>query len=257
MLQPLLEVRRYRTEVHGHTHEFHQVVLPLQGRLEMTVGDARGAVSPRWVALVAAGQPHSFTGSEGNAFLVADIPKESPPVQEPLGALLWQHAGRSPFVRIDAELRRLIDYLAREVERGMLVTTLSAPACALLLGAIAARLGLDEEGGWPPGLRAACGYIDAHLEWPIEVADLARVAHVSSSRLHALFREHLETSPQRHVTRRRLERASDLLRHTALPVADVAQRVGYSDQAAFSRAFRRHTGHSPLAYRRTDRHKIR
>ena len=38
MLQPLFEVRRYRGEVVTHNHDFHQMVLPLEGRLN---GDRR------------------------------------------------------------------------------------------------------------------------------------------------------------------------------------------------------------------------
>jgi transcriptional regulator GlxA family with amidase domain len=91
--------------------------------------------------------------------------------------------------------------------------------------------------------------VDAHLEWPLTVADMARVGNVSASRLHALFREHLMTTPQKYLTQRRLRRASELLAHTSLSVMEVALRVGYGDQAAFTRAFRKHVGTAPLGYR--------
>lgn len=37
-------------------------------------------------------------------------------------------------------------------------------------------------------------------------------------------------------------------RRAELPVSEVAARVGYSDPAHFTRAFRRWTGHSPLEF---------
>ena len=61
-------------------------------------------------------------------------------------------------------------------------------ACSLLLGTVCAQLGLGEQAAWPPSLRIVAGYVDAHLEWPLLVADMARIANVSTSRLHALFR---------------------------------------------------------------------
>lgn len=57
------------------------------------------------------------------------------------------------------------------------------------------------------------------------------------------------TTPHKYLTQRRLRRASELLAHTSLSVMEVALRAGYGDQAAFTRAFRKHTGTAPLGYR--------
>jgi AraC-like DNA-binding protein len=218
----------------------------------MVISGTEGCVSSDSVALVAAGESHGFTGSKSNSFLIIDIPTRSWTATDALGALLWERARDDPFVPVDAELLRLIRYLARASERGQLRGPLITHACALLLGAISAHLGLGEQGAWPSSLRVVAGYVDAHLEWPLTVADMARVGNVSASRLHALFREHLMTTPQKYLTQRRLHRASELLAHTSLSVMEVALRVGYSDQAAFTRAFRRHTGKAPLSYRATE-----
>lgn len=249
MLQPLIEVRRYRGDVVTHSHDFHQVVLPLEGRLTMTVGGVDGHVAADSVALVAASVSHSFTGSKGNAFLVLDIPPRAWVATDALGVLLWARARQQPFVPVDGDVLRLIEYLAQSAERGRLPEPLVDHACALLLGTVAIGLGLGEQGAWPRGLRRVVGYVDTHLEWPLAVADMARAGNVSASRLHALFRKHLATTPQRYLTQRRLHRAAELLAHTSLPVIEVAMRVGYGDQAAFTRSFRRHVGRAPLSYR--------
>lgn len=101
----MLEVRRYRSEVESHRHDFHQVVLPLEGRLRMTVGGVAGAVSSECAALVAAGEIHSFTGSKSNAFLVVDIPVDSPVVTDAVGTVLWERV-RDAFGRTRARRRR-------------------------------------------------------------------------------------------------------------------------------------------------------
>ena len=46
-----------------------------------------------------------------------------------------------------------------------------------------------------------------------------------------------------------MENAEQLLRDTSLPVADVAASVGYESSEYFIRAFRKHTGMTPGAYR--------
>ena len=86
MLQPLFEVRRYNGDVVTHSHDFHQVVLPLEGRLSMVVSGTEGYVSSDSVALVAACESHSFTGSKSNSFLVTDIPTRSWVATDALGA---------------------------------------------------------------------------------------------------------------------------------------------------------------------------
>ena len=52
------------------------------------------------------------------------------------------------------------------------------------------------------------------------------------------------------VVQQRMARAALHLTDTRMPIAEIAHRVGYGDQSAFSRAFRRHWGETPAAYRR-------
>lgn len=58
------------------------------------------------------------------------------------------------------------------------------------------------------------------------------------------------TSYRQLLDRTRYRLARELLSHSAVPVADIATRLGYSDPANFNRAFRRWSGRSPGAFRR-------
>ena len=89
----------------------------------------------------------------------------------------------------------------------------------------------------------------ARLDEPVAIADIAAACAKSPGRLHALFRDKLGTTPRQYVTDRRMTRAAELLARTTLPIAEIALLVGYADQAAFSRAFRRSTGSSPGGFR--------
>lgn len=52
-----------------------------------------------------------------------------------------------------------------------------------------------------------------------------------------------------YLTRRRIERAKDLLRSANLAITEVAAMVGFSNLGSFSTRFRRLVGESPREYR--------
>jgi AraC-like DNA-binding protein len=58
-------------------------------------------------------------------------------------------------------------------------------------------------------------------------------------------------APKRFHDRLRMLQAADQLRHTRMPINDIAVGLGYGDRFAFSRVFRRIHGLPPAAYRRS------
>jgi len=93
-------------------------------------------------------------------------------------------------------------------------------------------------------------HIDRHLDEALSVERLAERALVSPATLQRRFREQLGRPVMRYVQDLRIERASELLARTRLPVAAVAARVGIPDPNYFSRLLRRHSGRSPRELRR-------
>lgn len=81
------------------------------------------------------------------------------------------------------------------------------------------------------------------------VSELAREVAVSRSILAERFSAALGVAPMRYLTHWRLQIAADLLRTTRPGLAALAARVGYESEEAFSRAFKRHLGVSPAAWR--------
>ena len=86
---------------------------------------------------------------------------------------------------------------------------------------------------------------------PLEIQTLARSASVSPAHFIRTFRVIFGETPHRYLQRRRVERATFLLRDTKLSVTDVCMSVGFSSLGSFSRTFRDVIGMSPSAYRRT------
>jgi AraC-like DNA-binding protein len=91
--------------------------------------------------------------------------------------------------------------------------------------------------------------MDRSYAEPLDVAALARVAHVSTAHFIRTFAATFGETPHRYLQRRRVERAMFLLRDTRLPVTDICMSVGFSSLGTFSRTFRDIVGLSPSAYR--------
>lgn len=85
-------------------------------------------------------------------------------------------------------------------------------------------------------------------QWTVE--DLAREVGVSRSGLAQRFTELAGEAPMRYLTGWRIQLAKHLILQAGLPIAEVADRIGYESEAAFNRAFKRHVGEPPVAWRK-------
>jgi AraC-like DNA-binding protein len=92
--------------------------------------------------------------------------------------------------------------------------------------------------------------MDRDYAKPLDVAALARVAHVSPVHLIRTFRTTFGETPHRYLQRRRVERAMFLLRSGDRSVTEICLEVGFTSLGTFSRTFRDVVGESPTAYRR-------
>lgn len=93
-------------------------------------------------------------------------------------------------------------------------------------------------------------YIDHHFAQPIAPRDVAAAMHYSLCHLTHVARKSLGASIGDLILARRIFAAQQLLAESVLPVALVAQAVGFTDTAYFSRRFSRATGASPSRWRK-------
>jgi AraC family transcriptional regulator len=112
-------------------------------------------------------------------------------------------------------------------------------------------LGVTKRGGLAPwqGRRAA-EMIRERLDGNIHLSDMARECGLSVSHFTRAFRTSFGMSPYRWLLERRIDRAKALLVTSDVSIADIALQSGFSDQAAFTRAFGRIVGDSPARWRR-------
>jgi AraC family transcriptional regulator len=93
-------------------------------------------------------------------------------------------------------------------------------------------------------------YIDERLDTTIRVGELANLVRLSTSHFFRAFRATFGESPITYVTKRRIQRAQELMLTPKTSLAQVALECGMCDQAHFSRTFRRIVGTNPTTWRR-------
>lgn len=98
-------------------------------------------------------------------------------------------------------------------------------------------------------LRRARDHIDRHYAEPVDLDRLAAVAGLSKYHFARSFEAAYAETPIRYLTRRRIERAQDLLRAANLTITEVCMAVGFTSLGSFSSRFTVLVGESPTAYR--------
>lgn len=99
-------------------------------------------------------------------------------------------------------------------------------------------------------------YIHDHLDAPLDLNQLAELAHMSPFHWHRVYHALAGETIAATIRRARLSRASGHLANGTLSVTEVAQRCGYPNVQSFSRAFREAYGASPAHYREQGKHTI-
>lgn len=97
----------------------------------------------------------------------------------------------------------------------------------------------------------AISYIQSRLNEKITVEQIADSIGYSPSYFSRIFTRETGLTPYQFIMRSRLDRASQLLQTTRLPIQDIAFQTGFSTVSNFCYAFRRSRGISPQQYRQT------
>ena len=97
-------------------------------------------------------------------------------------------------------------------------------------------------------IERAAHYINAHFLQPIRLEDICQAANLSEAYLIRAFEQHFHMTPHAYLLNRRIQHAQTQLLEGE-PIAAVAQRSGFADQAHFQRVFKKHLAATPGQYR--------
>ncbi|MFL1484929.1 GlxA family transcriptional regulator [Marinobacter sp. LN3S78] len=96
-----------------------------------------------------------------------------------------------------------------------------------------------------PKLAEAAQLMEANIEEPIELQELATLAGISRRQLERLFLKHMGCTPSRYYLRVRLNRARRLLKQTSCSIVEIASMCGFISATHFSRCYRKVMGRAP------------
>lgn len=261
------------------THAPGEIPAICPSQMELTIairGSDTGLVERR-----GNGRFQRTVAAEGTVWLCPiGVEEDSIRISEALPEILHLYLSADQFSRLSETSSRAvaptgIDYLAnvdddliRQIAQRVLVELKQETAGGKMLIeqlslALAAHLvasySIDGQGPVPasPGrgrldqrrLDRVIDYIEIHLERDISLTELAEVACLSRFYFVRAFGEALGSPPHRYISARRLERARQLLSNSALSLSEIAFACRFSSQSSFTRAFQRHTGIAPGAYR--------
>jgi AraC-like DNA-binding protein len=120
-----------------------------------------------------------------------------------------------------------------------------------MIGSLAKTISVPQaQGGLSPGaMRRIREYVEAHLGDSMDLATLAAVAGLSIHHFARGFKQSTGLTPHHYLTQKRVERAQDMLAHSALSLSEIAYAVGFSDQSHLARHFRQMLGTTPGQFR--------
>ncbi|WP_323119927.1 AraC family transcriptional regulator [Burkholderia alba] len=245
---PTVSLRRYGQSEASDVHDFHQVVLGLDGAMVMAVDGIGERIDRRSAWLIPAGARHDYAGLGENRQLVLDLPPASLAVPERL-------FDRARAIPIDPALTSLTARLAGTADLGQpddgAQRRFHWLAATRLCDALLADIGHAPPPGAASGLDFARidRWLRAHLAEPLRIADLAAYCGFGMRRFHQLFIDAFGETPHRYLQRLRLDVAIGLLADAAHPLCDIASEVGFADQSAFTHAFTRRFGLAPGQWR--------
>jgi len=239
------------TAAQQHKHEHHQVVLGVRGEAELNV-DGAGSYLDTWKAcLVPTEARHDYWGDHLNHVLVINLDPLSPVLNTAAHADYERMARlfeKPRTIQMDSQLQGLVQFAAGEFDRSPDNAPLHQHLSASILYCMADRIadqpmsGISRHSLSPEIIRR---YIMDNLHRKISVQDLAKVACLSVSRFHDVFREVSGTTPHQFLLQTRLDQAVRLLTSSSLSVAEISYRTGFSSQGALTNALKKYKGTTP------------
>ncbi len=174
-----------------------------------------------------------------------------------------------PLIHIKGEQGRAVEWLETTLRFMSAEAGSTSPGAKTIVGHLTEILFIqavrswinshpDSVKGWLTALNdqqigEALGHIHGKPDQPWTVESMGAEVGMSRSSFAAKFSELVGDPPLQYLTRWRMQLASSWLLDSDLNLSEIAERIGYQSEDPFKRAFKKHTGTPPGAYRRRGR----
>ncbi len=252
-----------------HVQDSPEILMPVKGRLHAIVNDKETVLDPGDVFICSPFDKHSCEAWASESptayyYLIFELPffqKCFPP--EPAERIRSLHNGSLRFIPhlpvgnpIGDPIREALPILHK-----LSLTGNPYDVCRMVQLVMGILTGLLEN-GLSASLEQSCrdfhfirqciDYVDTNFSHPISMETAAEALSYSKSHFCHRFKECFGVPFGTYLNRFRIEWAAEQFStKRSLTLSDAAAGAGFTDYAYFSRTFRRYTGKSPLAYRRS------
>ncbi|WP_196221177.1 helix-turn-helix domain-containing protein [Sansalvadorimonas verongulae] len=229
-----------------HSHEHHQLVIPVAGQADFNIEGKRGRIAHSVGCVIPSHSIHAFSGRHGNQLVLINVDTQD------LTADMETMFACPAWFRIDRSLMELIHQVGHELALFPNDAQLANALCDGVLRSLQLRFAQS----WQPVASVAlsmdqiCDYIHTHLEHALPVAELASLAGMAESRFYDAFRAFTTCTPHQYILALRLKSVCQLLATTNDSLADIAAHTGFTSQSLMTRAMREKLKVTPLRYRK-------
>jgi AraC family transcriptional regulator, transcriptional activator of pobA len=245
---------------HPHRHDYHELIWVRSGSGRHLIDGEALPVVEGTITIIGRGQVHVFEEGKdlhGAVLRLRDELLLDDARGAPADWLLTGRCGRSVPVppadesRLEAMLRVLDDELSRSAgpDSSRLQGHLISAILLMMERWPEVREASDENDGDADLLRRFVQVLGRDYARHHDAAHYAEELRVPAAALSRALTEGTGRGTKEWVLDRVMLEAARLLRFTDMTVQQVALEVGYDDPLYFSRAFKRHFGESPMAYR--------
>lgn len=148
-------------------------------------------------------------------------------------------------------LRQISQKFSREIDE-MTETVQEPEMQQRMLYAYCEMINRCKMSSYSPIIQKVMIYIGKHLaDETLSLTQLAQSVNTNSSYLSKLFKAEVSITLTEYISHARIERAMEYIKSGTMKIQEVAQAVGYSDTAYFTKCFRRRTGLSPTEFQKT------
>jgi len=227
------EYRTYTETINTHQHAFVQLILPLQGVLNIKTDQKNLKLSDSQLFLLPVECNHTFWATQNNRFLVLDIPQ----VMLPGSSELAKFPGGNTY-EMDEKWKaiRLLLVNEMDMENG-------ADSDVTMLLRYFQKFLIKEDR--PDSVT----YIQRHYNQDIKLEKLAQIEHYHVNYYCEWFKRTMHCTPLEYLKKVRIEHAKELLLGTNLNILQIAWEVGYAHHSSLTRAFKDIENITPQEYR--------
>ncbi len=249
-----------QTAYRAHEHDFIEIVLAAGGTAIQETATRRLPLRPGTVTVLRPGHWHAYRQCRNlviyNCCFGPELLRRelSWLMDDPrLADLLWGAGGGAsdgpPILQLAPAAVRRLRRILDEGLRDQGASTRVARLCLFLTSMADAMPAPEVLPAIPPSVRTSIRLLETDLAREWTISELAAEARCSPEHLIRLFRKAIGLSPYAYLSRCRAERAAALLLQSPAPIAEIAQRVGWSEPCHFARRFRRHYGLTASEFR--------